>query len=185
MGCKPWLKVGTLLLGGVLLCGCQDPPLRNSGLSRTPDPNLGKSTTGTGTASTGAGMAPGNGQPNAWGSPGADFNNTRNANTPPGPATLNNTSGFGATGPGAGNLGSSSLSANSPAGVNSQIQPPTNTLSGPAPLGAKTSDWAVGNGGAGNPIPPVGGPIPPPVQQNGFNNPSTQAPFTPPGQPGH
>jgi len=166
MGCKPWLKVGTLLLGGVLLCGCQDQSRRDNALTRAPDPQFPKMNTGSG-----AGAAPGN----VWNPNGTGFNNTSNTNNLSTPAPLN-TGGLGATDLRVGGPG-----ANNPAGFNSQIQPPPNTgLAAPAsPRSNTPSD--VGVGGA-SPIPPVGGSGPALPPNGGFANPSPASPFTP-GQP--
>ena len=52
MGSKPWLKVGVLVFGGLLLCGCQDQQRRDNGLNKVPPmppPNFPNPANGPGT----------------------------------------------------------------------------------------------------------------------------------------
>src|SRR5438128_2107218 len=81
MGCKPWLKVGTLLVGSLLLYGCQDTSLRSNSTTRIPDPQFPKT-------NTGPGAGPGN-VSGGWGQSGTGFNNTNNFNNPSTPPQIN------------------------------------------------------------------------------------------------
>jgi hypothetical protein len=208
MGSKPLLSVGALVLGGLVMCGCQNqpkttspfggsstvgkqtqpppfpPPSPGSGMAMTPTNGM-PSNVGAQNFTTGVGPGPnnfkGSSSANPYGSPGSG--NVQGLPSNPG---LNNTpGGFSSANPSPSNFGSLPASGNTPLGGT----PSGNSFGSPPP----SSAFATGSGtpsatpaGFNPSLPPVGGSgspglpsaTPPGLGSSGSLPPPTN-PFTP------
>jgi hypothetical protein len=178
MGFKSWQKVGAVFLGSMLLYGCQDPPLRNNGLSKVPPPQFPTTPTTPANASTGA-----------WGQPTGGFrtgtpasSGLSPAGTPSnlsGPSSLQNApfssgSGIYNTAPPS-SPGSTGPSNAFPAA----IQPPSNPSPFASPPTSSSLPTNFGTGASSPSFPPVSGPGTPGLPSPGLGTPGTPAPLSP------
>lgn len=166
MGSKPWQKLGAVLLGSMLMVGCQDPPRRDNGLNKTPPPAFPSTTT------------PSNAQTGAWGSPNNNFKPSAPSGLSPA-GTPGNLSGSTSSSGAPYSSGSYNTAPPSSLGGTSQplpIVPPTNPSPFASPSTPTNTQTNFGTGGLPPSFPPVGGPSAPGLPST---SPSTPAPLPP------